>query len=422
MNFIIKQARIIDSASAYDGLTKDILIENGVVRKIGDAISSKNAIEINFENCHIAPGFFDIGTHVCDPGFEFREDIITATKAALAGGFTGMAILPNNNPVTDNKSAVEYFYQNKKENLVDVFALGSITPKTKGETLAELMDMYNAGAVGFSDGLQPLQHAGVLLRALQYVLPFDGLILQQPNDENLSEHGVMNESESAVNIGMFSIPAIAEATMVQRDLFLCEYAKSKIHFFNLTTDESIYLLKNAKAKGVKATAGLSSMYLLWNDAMLENFDTHFKLMPPLRSASQVEAMKAAIKNGVIDVICSWHQPRDTEEKQVEFDHALFGAINLQTCFAALLTAMQKEISLSKMIDLLSINPRKILKIKVPSVAENHEANFTLFNPDVEFVFEQKHILSKSKNSPFIGTTLKGKVLGILKNQQFQATE
>ena len=418
MNLLIKQAQIIDPASKFNNQLKDILIENGQVKLMEDKIIAKNSEVFEAENLHIAPGFFDIGTHTCDPGFEFREDIATASKAASAGGFTGMAVLPNNNPVADNKSAIEYILQQGKNNLVEIFPFGSISPKAKGETLAELYDMYQNGALGFTDGLNAMQHSGVLLRALRYVLPFNGLILQQPNDEKLSEHGVMNESEAAVKLGMFSIPQIAEAAMVQRDLFLCEYTNSRIHFFNITTEQSLDLLKNAKAKAIKVTAGISPMYLLLDDSMLEDFNTNLKLMPPLRSKSEQEILKKAIKENVLDVICSWHQPRDTEEKQVEFDHALFGAINLQTCFAALNTAMFGEISLQQMISLLSINPRKILKLNVPTVAENQIANFTLFNPSAEFIFEEKNILSKSKNSPFIGMKLKGKILGVIHQQQF----
>ena len=419
MNLLIKQAVVIDPTSKYNNQTKDILIENGIIKKVEDKISVKNVEVFEADNLHIAPGFFDIGTHTCDPGLEFREDLATATKAASAGGFTGVAVLPNNNPIADNKSAIEYILQQNKNKLVAVFPMGAISPKAKGETLAELQDMHQSGAVGFTDGLNALQHSGVLLRALRYVLPFDGLILQQPNDEKLSEHGVMNESESAVQLGMFGIPQIAETAMVQRDLFLCEYTNSKIHFFNLTTQQSVDLLKSAKAKKIKATAGISPIYLLLDDSMLEDFDTHFKLMPPLRTKTDIQFLKNALKENVFDVVCSWHQPKDTEEKQVEFDHALFGAINLQTCFAALNTAMHAEINLDAMIQLLSINPRKILNLTIPTLTENNNANFTLFNPEAEFVLEEKNILSKSKNSPLIGMKLKGKILGTMNNSEFE---
>ena len=418
MQLLIKKVKIIDPNSSFNLQQKDILIENGVVKEIDDKIETSVPV-FEADNLHISPGFFDIGTHVCDPGFEFREDLQTATKAAVAGGFTGIAVLPNNHPTTDSKSSIEYIRQQTKNNLVAVNVLGAISPKTKGETLAEMYDMHNSGAVGFTDGLNAVQHSGVLLRALQYVLPFDGLILQQPNDEQLSEHGVMNESESSVNLGMFSIPEIAESGMLQRDLYLCEYAQSKIHFFNLTTTDSLALLKNAKKNGIKATAGLSSMYLLLDDEMLEGFDTNFKVMPPLRNKTQISALKKAVKDNVIDVLCSLHQPRDTEEKQVEFDHALFGAINLQTCFAAAITALEKEISLEQIITMLSINPRKILKQNIPSVNISEQANFAFFNPTQEFIFEEKNIVSKSKNSPFIGMRLKGKILAVMNKNNFQ---
>ncbi|MEN9522438.1 MAG: hypothetical protein RL065_815, partial [Bacteroidota bacterium] len=397
---------------------KDILIQNGIIVKIEDSISEPNAELIQAEQLHISPGFFDIGTNIGDPGFENREDFNSAMKAAAAGGFTGMAVLPNNQPVTDSKSQIDYLKNKTTNSIVEVKALGSITPKAKGETLAELYDMHSAGAVGFTDGINALQHSGVLLRALQYVLPFNGLILQQPNDEHLSEQGVMNEGEAAVNMGSFSIPAIAEASMVQRDLYLTEYANSRIHFFNITTPESIELVKQAKNKSVKVTAGISSLYTLLNDEQLQDFDTNFKVMPPLRNKHQIEAIKNAIADGTIDVLCSWHQPRDTEEKIVEFDHALFGAINLQTCFGAAITSLP-NISLEKLITLLSINPRKILGLSVPSININQKADCTMFQPNKEYKLEENSIHSKSKNSPLIGKQLKGKIVGIINNNQLQ---
>jgi dihydroorotase len=418
MNILIKQTKIVDPNSSFHHQIKDILIQNGIIVKIEDSISEPNAELIQAEQLHISPGFFDIGTNIGDPGFENREDFNSAMKAAAAGGFTGMAVLPNNQPVTDSKSQIDYLKNKTTNSIVEVKALGSITPKAKGETLAELYDMHSAGAVGFTDGINALQHSGVLLRALQYVLPFNGLILQQPNDEHLSEQGVMNEGEAAVNMGSFSIPAIAEASMVQRDLYLTEYANSRIHFFNITTPESIELVKQAKNKSVKVTAGISSLYTLLNDEQLQDFDTNFKVMPPLRNKHQIEAIKNAIADGTIDVLCSWHQPRDTEEKIVEFDHALFGAINLQTCFGAAITSLP-NISLEKLITLLSINPRKILGLSVPSININQKADCTMFQPNKEYKLEENSIHSKSKNSPLIGKQLKGKIVGIINNNQLQ---
>jgi dihydroorotase len=418
MNILIKQAKIVDPNSSFNTQVKDILIKNGLIVKIENTISESNATIVQATDLHISPGFFDIGTHIGDPGFENREDMASAMKAASAGGFTGMAILPNSQPSIDNKSTIEYIKNRAKDNLVDVYALGCITPKAKGETLAELYDMHTAGAIGFTDGLQALQHSGVLLRALQYVLPFNGLILQQPNDIHLSEQGVMNEGEAAVNMGSFSIPAIAEASMVQRDLYLTEYANSRIHFFNLTTPQSIELVKHAKQKGVQVSAGISSMYIMLDDSMLEDFDTNLKLMPPIRNKQQIEIIKNAIADGTIDVLCSWHQPRDTEEKIVEFDHALFGAIHLQTCFGAAVSALQ-NIAIEKIVTMLSINARKIMGVEIPTIQLNNKANFTLFNPNSEWIFEEKMIHSKSKNSPFINQKLKGKIIGTINNNQLQ---
>jgi dihydroorotase len=418
MNILIKKAKIIDPNSSFNNQVKDILIQNGEVVKIDNLISDSNATIIESTDLHISPGFFDIGTHIGDPGFENREDIESALKASAAGGFTGIAILPNNQPTTDNKSSIEYIKNKAQNNIVDIFTLGCITPKAKGENLAELYDMHTAGAIGFTDGLNPLQHSGVLLRALQYVLPFHGLILQQPNDNQISEHGVMNEGEAAVNMGSFSIPEIAESTMVQRDLFLTEYANSRIHFFNITTPQSLELVKNAKSKGIKATAGISSMYVMLDDTMLEDFDTNLKLMPPLRNKKQIESIKNAIADGTIDVLCSWHQPRDTEEKVVEFDHALFGAINLQTCFSAAVSALS-NIEIEKIVTMLSINARKIMHVEIPTIQLHQKANFTLFNPNAEWIFEEKMIHSKSKNSPFINQKLKGKIIGTINNNQLQ---
>jgi dihydroorotase len=418
MNILIKQVTITDPNSSFHQSIKDILIKDGVIVQIEETINNDAATLISHPNLHISPGFFDIGTNIGDPGFENREDFDSAIKAASAGGFTGMAVLPNNQPITDSKSQIEYLKTKTKGSIVDVFALGSITPKAKGETLAELFDMHYSGAIGFTDGLNALQHSGVMLRALQYVLPFNGLILQQPNDEHLSEQGVMNEGESAVNMGSFSIPAIAEATMVQRDLYLTEYANSKIHFFNITTPESIELVKKAKQKGVKVTAGISSLYTLFSDEQLNDFDTNLKLMPPLRNRHQIEAIKNAIADGTIDVLCSWHQPRDTEEKNVEFDHALFGAINLQTCFSAAITSLTNS-NLEKIIMMMSIHPREILGLSIPIIEINQTSNLVLYCPYLEYTFEEKNIHSKSKNSPFIHQKLKGKIVGTINNNQLQ---
>jgi dihydroorotase len=356
----------------------------------------------------------DIGTQVGDPGFEHREDLQSATEAAIAGGYTMLAVLPNTTPAVHNKSAVNYILKNTTNSAVEFFPIGAVSENCEGKDITEIYDMHHAGAVAFSDGQHTIQDGGLMMRALQYVKAFDGLVLNHPSDAFIAGNGQVHEGIVSTSLGMKGLPSIAEELMVQRDLYLVEYTQSRLHVLNISSARSVELIKQAKAKNLAVSASVPALNLIFDASAVEQFEVNYKVLPPLRGKEDIRALRRALKSGTIDVITSNHTPLDTEAKDLEFPYADFGVIGLETTFALLNTHLvDGTFSLEELITILAKHPRKVLNLEMPKIAEGHAANLTIFDPYAKWTYLRKDIKSKSANTPFIGTTFRGKVLGLV---------
>lgn len=413
---LVKQARIIDPNSPYHLTVKDILIENDQVKTIADSLNADGETKvIEHKNLHISPGWFDLRANFCDPGHEEREDIESGIHAAIFGGFTAVGVSPETSPAIDSKADIEYIYQQADGFPVSLYPYGSLSKGLKGEELSEMYDMYEAGAVAFSHGKKPMTNAALMKLALLYGKSFAPPAHVYAIDESLSYGGQMHEGEVSTYLGLKGIPALAEEVAMLRDLHLSSYAESGIHFMAVSSASAVQLLQNAHTNGTPFTADVAVANLLLTDAELENYDTRYKTLPPLRSETDRQALIAALREDLIQVITSDHTPVDIENKKCEFDQAEFGVIGLETLFGALGTLQSDGLEIQDIINKIAINPRKVLGMDVPSLNEGSWAEFTFFDPYEKWTFAKKDIQSKSHNSPFIGRELQGKALGILNN-------
>jgi len=410
MRILLKQVTVADPVSPYNGSVQDILINNGIIEKIGTDITGADE-EIQFENVYASPGWTDIFAHFADPGYEFKETLETGIAAAAAGGYTHVFTLPNTNPVVHNKTQVEYIVQRAKQLAIHVHPLGAVTKSCEGKELAEMYDMYSSGAAAFSDGISPIQSAGLMVKALQYVKTFDGVIVQIPVDKSIGAFGLMHEGIISTRLGLPGIPAMAEELMIARDIKLARYADSKLHFTGVTTAKSLEYIKRAKDAGLKITCSVTPYHLFFCDEDLQSYDTNLKVSPPLRSRADMMALREAVKNGLVDCIASHHLPQEWDSKTCEFEYAKNGMIGLQTSFAAVNTAIP-ELSMNDIASLFSVNAKKIFNLPASTIYESEVAEITLFNIDEENVFTREVNKSKSYNSAFINKTLMGKVVGI----------
>ncbi|HWZ04042.1 MAG TPA: dihydroorotase [Mucilaginibacter sp.] len=413
MNLLIKSATIIDPNSPFNQKIADVLIEKGIITQIAPEIETDTEI-FEAEGKYISPGFFDLNCNIGEPGLETKEDLYTGTKAAAAGGFTGIALMPNTIPPVHSKSEIEYILNRAKKNLVDVYPLGTISHKREGKDLAEMYDMYLSGAKAFSDGNRPVQDAGLMERALLYAQGFDALIFSYPEDTAIAGKAKVNEGEVSTLLGMKGIPSLAEELMIARDLYLAEYTVSRIHFSTISTTRSVELIREAKRKGLEVTCDVAAHHLILTDEALLGFDSQYKVKPPLRTQDDVDALIAGLKDGTIDAIVSQHTPHEVEFKNVELEVAEFGIIGLQT---ALPLALKAGLDIGLIVEKMAINPRKILNIDIPVIAEGKEANFVLFDADEVWEYNKKNNRSRSYNSPFIDHNLIGKVLLTCNNNQ-----
>ena len=418
MNILIKSARVIDPRGKYHNKIRDILIENGVIKKIAAKIKETKAITYTANNLHISIGWMDLHANFRDPGFEYKEDIISGCKAAAKGGFTGVLLMPENNPITDNNAQVEYIQSKGKDSIVSVHAAGSITKAMQGNQMVEMYDMKKAGALAFTDDKKALQNNEVIKHALLYAKDFDGLIMNFANDNSIANRGQIHEGEISTALGLKGIPAMAEEIMIDRDISLCKYTESKLHLSYISTKNSVSKIKKAKKEGSKISADVALHNLILTDEKITHFDTRYKVMPPLRSKKDCTALIKGLKDGTIDVICTDHSPEDEENKKTEFDNAAFGIIGLETAFGLIGKHLSKHLSLAEIIKKIAINPRRLLQLKSGNIEEGNTANLTLFNPDLEWEFQKTDIESKSVNTPFVGEKLKGKALAICNKGKF----
>ncbi|MBI3500182.1 MAG: dihydroorotase [Bacteroidetes bacterium] len=416
MQLLIKSAKVVDPNSPHHNKTISIFIENGIIKEVSGyklQVSSSNTQIIEADGLHISPGFFDMQVNFRDPGHEYKEDLLSGCASASAGGFTGVAVMPGTHPPIDNKSQIEYVKRKIAGNIIDVFPVGAITQNTDGKELSEMFDMHSAGAVAFSDDKKPVSDSGLLLRALLYAKNFNGLLLTHCDEKTISLNGQMNEGKISTSLGLKGIPALAEEVMVARNLFLCEYTSGRIHFSSISTAGSVQLIREAKKKKLKVTASVNAYNLALDDLLLKDFDTNYKVNPPLRTKEDIASLKKGLTDGTIDAITSDHSPEDVENKNVEFDYAAFGMIGVQTAFAIANT--YSNLKLNELVKKFSVRPREIFGLPVSKIKAGEKANLTLFLPNKEWKLEEKNIRSKSKNTPFIGKKLKGKIVGVVNN-------
>jgi dihydroorotase len=412
MKILIQQARIIDSQSPHHGKIKDILIEGGIIKEISDQVPGPADQVFRQAGLHVSTGWTDIFAHFCDPGYEFKETLESGARAAAAGGYTDVFVIPNTRPVIDTKAQVEYIVQKSKSLPVNVRPIGAITKNLEGKELAEMYDMQNSGAVAFSDGTSPVQSAGVLLKALQYVKAFDGVVIQIPDDKSIGSSGLINEGIISTRLGLPGKPMLSEELIIARDIKLARYAGSKIHFTGVSSPKSLEYIKRAKDSGLAVTCSITPYHLFFSDEDLLNYDTNLKVYPPLRPRIVVDALRSAVADGTIDCIATHHLPHEYDSKVLEFEYAKYGMTGLETAYAVL-QASAPEVQQQKWVELLSMNPRKIFNLPIAQVEHGSQACLTLFDPSASWTYGENQIQSKSKNSPFIEKKLIGKALGII---------
>jgi dihydroorotase len=404
-SYLLKNITVLDNTSEHNGKKVNVLIENGKIAKIGAAVEDAALEIIDFSGSYLAPGFCDLYVNINDPGFEYREDISSVANAAIAGGFTTICATANNHPITQTKAQVEYILNNAKNTPITILPIGAVTENFDGKTPTEMLDMHYAGAIAFSDVPHGIKDSGVLLRALQYVQPFNGLIITMPFDKTLVGDGQVNESEISVRMGMKGITNLSEYSVVQRDIELLKYTGGKLHFVGISTKESIELIRKAKAEQLNVTCSVFVHHLISDESDVKNFDSNYKVFPPLRTQDDQQALIEGLKDGTIDCTSTQHTPLNIDEKNVEFEVADFGIIGLETAFGLLNKKLENIISKERLIELLSTNPRKIINQKTNS-------DFIILNFEEEYTFSEKNIKSKSKNTPYIGKPLKGKVKAV----------
>lgn len=417
MNARITQATLLDESNQHHGKLVDIRIEKGIITEIASNLEAKKGEElIKFDNLTVSSGWFDSSVSIGEPGYEERETIKNGLLVAAKSGFTGIALNPNSSPVPDTSSAIAFLQNKAANNAVELFPIGALTQKSEGIALAELYDMQQSGSVAFGDYQHAVKNPNLLKIALQYTQGFNGLVLSFPQEDDLIIKGMANEGETAIKLGLKGMPALAEHLQIARDLYILEYTGGKLHIPTISTAQSVALIRDAKAKGLDVTCSVAIANLFFTDAVLEDFDTRYKVTPPLRSEEDRKALVVGIKDGSIDMVTSDHNPLDIELKKLEFDHAKFGTIAQEATLGALLTLVSEK----KAVQLLTAG-RKRFTENSSKIEVGKPANLSLFTSKGSSTFTKEMIRSKSKNAAFLGAKLKGNVYGIIANNQYIAS-
>jgi len=419
MQILIKGVTLLNPGQKLNDKS-DLLIEDGVIKQIGeiDASKLKNVQEYDFSGNYCVPGLFDMHVHLREPGREDTETVETGSNSAATGGFTGVACMPNTNPTIDSAEVVKFIIDKSVNHLVDVHPIGAVTIERKGEGLAPLLELKEAGAVGFSDDGVAVKSASVLRSALEYSLTIDTPIIEHCEDESLAG-GAMNESEVSTQLGLPSTPTVAEDLTVMRDILLAEYTGGRIHIAHISSKRSVELVREAKLRGVKVTAEVTPHHFTLSDDQLKNFDTNLKMNPPLRTKKDIDSVIEGLKDGTIDCIASDHAPHSIEEKEMEFIYAPNGILGLETELGISISELvnKNHLSFEQLVEKLSVNPRKILNLHVPKIAVGEKANLTFINPNKIWTVDVNKFKSKSKNSPFDKRLLTGRSVAVINNSQ-----
>ncbi|MGJ8593607.1 MAG: dihydroorotase [Aquaticitalea sp.] len=415
MNVLIKSATIVDPKSDFHNQTLDILIEKGIISQIGKQLKNpKNYKEISLDNLHVSQGWFDSSVSFGEPGYEERETIANGLKTAAMSGFTSVAVNSNTNPVIDSYADISFLINKASGNAVTLHPIGALTKDGKGEHLAELFDMKNAGAIGFYDYQKPISNPNLMKVALQYASNFGGLVFSFPQESKISGLGVMNENVTSTSLGLKGNPTLAEELHIVRDLFLLEYTGGKLHIPTISTAKSVELIRQAKKQKLDVSCSVAIHNLILTDHELNTFNTNYKVLPPLRTQADCNALIEGLKDGTIDMVTSDHNPIDIEHKKIEFDHAKNGTIGLESAFGAL----NKIFTIKKTIDLLTKGKERF-SLNSTAIKIGNKADLSLFNPNGDYEFSKEHIKSSSKNAVFEGHSLKGNAYGIIANNQIQ---
>ncbi len=415
MKLIIKNGRVIDPANNIDG-EYDVLIDKGLIQAIVPAgkILSRDADSakvIDAKNCVVAPGFMDMHVHFREPGFEYKETIETGCASAAAGGFTTVAMMPNTNPVNDNRAVTELMISRAKTHgKIQALAIGAITRGLKGETLSDMGDLKEAGVIAFSDDGRPVMNNQVMRHALEYSRMFDLPLIQHSEILDLTREGCMNESRVSTELGLKGMPTEAEDIMVYRDIALLEKTGGRLHVAHISSGESVELVRRAKAQGLPVTCEVAPHHFTLTDESVRGYDTNTKMSPPLRTQSDIDAIKAGLKDGTIDIIATDHAPHDLVDKQVDYHSACFGIVGLETALPLSLRLVEEKIlTLPQLVAKLTSRPAEIFKLDQGDLGVGKRADVVVFDPNHKYTVEARRFKSKSKNSPFDGWPVRGQV-------------
>lgn len=420
MKILLKDVAVNNPAQNLKEEKTDILIENGIIVEIGKIKNSESGeLKIfDFAGKIAVPGFFDMHVHLREPGREDKETVKSGCDSAANGGFTGVACMPNTEPAIDSAEVVSFIKKQASNHLVEVYPVAAATIGRKGEVLSPMAELFEAGAVGFSDDGIAIKTASILKRAMEYASMYDLPIIEHCEDESLAG-GAMNESINSTILGLPPIPSLAEDLIVMRDILVAEYTGAKIHIAHISTKKSVEMVRVAKAKGIKVTAEVTPHHFTLTDDAVKTYDTNVKMNPPLRTKADVDAIISGLKDGTLDCIASDHAPHTIEEKEVEFEYAPNGIIGLETQIGLAFTELyhKKILTLEQLIEKLAINPRNILKIPVPNIKKDEPANLTILDINTIWTVDRSKFLSKSINSPFDKKLLTGKAIAVINKRQ-----
>jgi len=419
MTIVIKNGRVIDPANGLDE-PKDLLIDKGRIK----ALESPGSISfdagekpsvIDAKGCVVCPGLIDMHVHFREPGFEYKETITSGCRSAAAGGFTSVAVMPNTNPVNDTRAVTEHILSlARTEDIINVYPIAAITQKLEGERLSEMADLKDAGAIAFSDDGRPVISNELMRRAFEYSKMFKLPLIQHSEMLDLTEGGCMNEGMVSTELGLKGMPAEAEDIMVYRDIALLEKTGGRLHVAHISSKNSVDLVRQAKSRGLSVTCEVAPHHFTLTDEAVRGYDTNTKMSPPLRAIDDVEAIKEGLQDGTIDIIATDHAPHDIADKQVEYQNACFGIVGLETALPLSLKLVDEKIlSMGDVIKKLTSTPADIFNLKAGSLSLGNEADILIFNPNLEYSIDISKFHSKSKNSPFDGWKVKGKVIHTL---------